>query len=176
MSFVATAVTTGFNAFTQIQAGKFAQGQANLQASQEDYQATVERENALATARIIRRAGERQAGQANAGYAASGVVVGQGSAGDVERQITEGYEHDAYQAILEGNRRARGLETDAELTRIQGRMQRTAGYVNAVGTVLGGAYQGLRAAGWRSAGPGFAGTQAPAPVTDLSTYSPGVIR
>jgi hypothetical protein len=173
MSFV-TVATIGVSAFQQVQAGNYANGQAKLQAQQMDYQAQVENDNALKTAAIIRRAGRKQVGQANAAYAAAGVVVGAGSAGDVEQQITYDYEHDAYQALLEGHRRGRGMSTQADLTRIDGGMRQTAGYVNGVGSVLGGAYQGMRANGWRTGGgPGFSGGQAPAPVTDLSTYSPG---
>lgn len=170
MSFVAVAVT-GFNAFQNIQAGKYAQGQANLSAMQLEYQGKIERETALETARVIRRAGRKVLGQATAAYAGAGVKVGEGSASEVERQITQDVEHDAYQAILEGNRRARGMETQGALTRIDGDLRARAGYVNAIGTVLGGGYQAMRANGWRTAGPGFSGTQAPAPVTDLSTYS-----
>lgn len=165
MSFVSVAIT-GFNAFQQVQAGKMAKGQADMQASQLDYQGKIEQQNALDTAAIIRRAGARQVGQATAAYAGAGVVVGQGSAGDVERQITTDVEHDAYQAILEGGRRARGLQTDATLTRIDGSMRQTAGYVNATSTVLGGAYQGLKNNGWRTGGPGFSGGQAPAPMVN----------
>lgn len=55
-------------------------------------------------------------------------------------------------------------------------MRKTAGYVNAVGTVLSGGYQAMRSNGWRTAGPGFSGLQAPAPVEDRSIYSPGTRR
>lgn len=165
MSFVTVAIA-GFNAFQQVQAGKMAQGQANLQASQQEYQGQVERETALNTARIIRRAGRRQVAQANAAYAGAGVKVGEGSAGLVEQEVAQNVEHDAFQALLEGNRRARGMETDAQLTRIDGSLKKTAGYVNAVGTVLASTYQGMRANGWRTAGPGFSGQQAPAPVVN----------
>lgn len=175
MSFVAVAVV-GFSAVQQVQAGKYANGQAQLQAGQMEYQAQVENENAMKTAAIIRRAGRRQVGAANAAYAGAGVVVGMGSAGDVEQEITRDVEHDAFQAILEGQRRGRGLTTQAQLTRIDGSMRETAGMVNALGTALGGTYQAAVANGWRTAGPGFSGTQAPAPVVDRSTYSPGSRR
>lgn len=166
MSFVGVAVA-GVNAFQQVQAGKYAAGQADLQASQLEYQAKIENDTAMKTAAIIRRAGRRQIGQANAAYAGSGVVVGQGSAGLVEQEIREDVEHDAFQALLEGHRRGRGMETDATLTRIDGAMRRTAGMVNAAGTVLGGGYQAMKNNGWRTGGgPGFSGTQAPAPVED----------
>jgi hypothetical protein len=172
MSFVTVAIT-GFNAFQQVQAGNYAKGQAGLQADQMDYQAKQEQQNALETARIIRRAGHRAVGQATASYAGSGVVVGEGSAGDVEREMTQDVEHDAYQSILEGDRRALGLRTQGEMSRIDGSMKRTAGYMNAFGTVLGGSYQAMKNNGWRTgSGPGFSGTQAPAPVVnrDLGRY------
>lgn len=149
MSYVTVAITAA-NAFTQVQSGKFAKGQANLQAGQMDYQAQVEQDNALKTARIIRNAGRKTVGSANAAYAAAGVKVGEGSAGDTERQIYQDVEHDAFQALLEGNRRGRGMQTEAAMTRIQGGMQQTAGYVNAAGTALGGLYQGSKANGWRT--------------------------
>lgn len=171
MSFVAVAVT-GFNALNQIQAGKYANAQAGIQASQDDYQAKVEQESALQTAGIIRRAGQRQVGQANASYAAAGVKVGEGSALETERQIDQNTEHDAFQAILDGSRRARGLQTQAQLTRIDGSMKENAGYVNAFGTAMSGMYQGMTSNGWRTGGqPGFSGTRgtlAPVETRDLS--------
>ena len=158
-------VTTAFNAYGKIQQSKYAQGQANLQAQQSDYQAGIEQKAGLQTAQIIRRAGTRQVGAANAAYAGAGVKVGEGSALETERQIGLDSEHDAFQAILQGDRRAAGLRTDASLSRINGNALQTAGYVNAAGTLLSGGYQGLKASGWRTAGqPGFGGTQAPAPV------------
>jgi len=163
MAYVMVAVA-GFNALNAIQQGRTAKGQADLQAQQSEYQAQQEQETALETARIIRRAGRRQVGAATAGYAAAGVRVDQGSAADVQGQIAQDVEHDAFQAILDGGRRAGALRTDAALTRINGRMQRSAGYVNAVGSVLQGGASALRAGGWRTGGPGFSGQQAPAPV------------
>jgi hypothetical protein len=97
-----------------------------------------------------------QVGAANAAYAGAGVKVGEGSAARREQEITQDYEHDAYQAILEGKRRARGLQTDAQMTRIDGSAWQTAGYVNAAGTLLGGAYQGMRST---AGAPGRAGLQ-----------------
>jgi len=47
-------------------------------------------------------------------------------------------------------------------------MAEVAGRVNAVGTVLQGGYSGLRASGWRAAGPGWSGQQRPAPIEDRS--------
>jgi hypothetical protein len=168
-----TVATSFTNALNQINASQYAKGQAELKAGQMEYLSQVEQDNALKTAEIIRRAGRRQVGQANAAYAASGVVVGEGSAGETEAQIRQDVEHDAFQALLEGNRRGRGLQVGASMSRADGAAQAAAGYVNAAGTALGGVYQGMRANGWRTAGPGFSGTQAPAPV---ETRTPTIYR
>jgi len=172
MSWIAVAVGVS-GAYSSIQQGNAAQRGADMQADAESYQAKVEQQSALQTAGIIRRAGQRQVAQANAAYAGAGVKIGEGSAGRVEQQITQDYEHDAYQAILEGNRRARGLQVNATATRLSGDMAQTAANVNALNSVLSSGLSGLSNSGWRSKGPGFSGTQAPAPVEDRSIYSGG---
>lgn len=171
MSFVIASV--GLSAFQQIQAGKYAKGQADLQASQMDYQGQVERANALETARIIRKAGRRQEGETTAAYAGAGVRVDQGSAVDAQKQVTKDVEHDAYQALLDGNRRGRGMETGATMQRIDGSLKQSAGYVNAAGSALQAGAMGMRSSGWRTNGPGFSGQQAPAPVTTLTPRAVG---
>lgn len=148
-----TAAVTGMNALNQVQQGRYAKAQAGLQAQALDYQAKVEQDNALKTAELIRRAGRRQVGQANAAYAAAGVKVGEGSALETERYIEQGVESDAFQALLGGDRRAAGLRLDGQLARIDGSMQKTAGYVNAVGTVLSGVQSYMRQSGGWKTGP-----------------------
>lgn len=170
MSYVNAAITAS-NAFNAFHQGKLGREQAEMQAMRLDYQAKLDRDAAMKTAEVIRRAGRKQVGAANAAYAGSGVVVGQGSAAEVEREITQDYEHDAFQALLEGDRSARGREVDARMARISGRATETAGMVNAFSTALAGGYQALKANGWRTAGPGFSGTQAKAPIVDRSIYS-----
>lgn len=139
MSWVTVAIG-GMTAMNQIQQGRHAASQAEIGALQSEGQAKAAEADAIKTAEIIRRAGRRQVGQANASYAAAGVQVGQGSAAEVERAINVGVEHDAFQAILEGDRKALGLQTDAKMQRIDGGMRKTAGMVNAVGTVLSTGY------------------------------------
>lgn len=167
MSWVSTAVS----AFNQIQQGKYAKSQAGLQAMQDRYQAGVEEQAAAQAAARIRQAGARQLGETTAAYAAAGVKVGEGSAGEAERYVQQGVEHDAYQALLDGSRRARGLNTDASMAEIEGNMRARSGYVNAANTVLGRAYSGLKASGWRTQGPGYAGTQRGAPIVDRSVMA-----
>jgi hypothetical protein len=149
MSWVNLAVT-GINAYSQVQNGRFANAQAGLSAQAAEYQAKVENENALKMAEMIRRAGRRQVGQTVAGYAKAGVAVGEGSALEAERQINLDVEHDAFQALLDGSRRASGLQVEATMERANGRMRQAAGYVQAAGTVLGGTHAAMRANGWYS--------------------------
>jgi hypothetical protein len=149
---------------------------ANAQAALDDYLADVEQDNALKEAAIIRKSGRKAQGAANAAYAAAGVQVGEGSALETERQIGLDVEHDAQQALVEGDSRARGLRTEGKMARIAGKQAMTAAYVGAVGTVLGSAAQGYRS-GWKTGSSvpagNYSGTQAPAPVVDRSTYSSG---
>lgn len=152
----------------QLQQGRAAQRQANEDAARMEYQALVEQDSALAQAQQIRRQGESSRGQTLAAVAASGVKIGQGSALDAERQVMTDAETDAYLAILNGDRAARGLRSDAAATRRAGRDARNASQIGAVTSLLSAGAQGMRASGWRSRGPGYSGTQAPAPVVDLS--------
>src|SRR5689334_2900478 len=148
MSWVTVAVT-GFQVLNQINQGRYAAGQSELQAQQDDYQATVANHDAMQTAKIIRRAGAKQIGEVNTGYASAGVQVGEGSAGLVEGQLRQDVEHDAFQAILEGGRRARGFETDAAFSRANATAQRWGAAGNAGATTLAGGYQASRQSGWR---------------------------
>lgn len=146
VSIGASAVT----AFGQIQAGQAAKTRAGLEGQQLDYQGGVERDTGMEHARLIRRQQRTAIGSADAAAAASGVVVGQGSAGEVDRQIYQDTEHDAYQAILAGDRKQRSLQVQAVGGRAAGDMAAANGITAAAGTVLAGAYQGLRGSGWKS--------------------------
>lgn len=161
------------SAFGQYQSGQAAKAQGNLQAGQLNYQGSVEQQNAMQQAEMIRRQQRYAVGRSDVAAAGSGIVVGEGSAGEADRQIYQDSEHDAYQAILSGNRKARSLSLQASGARAAGDMAATNADEQAFGTVLGGAYQGLRGSGWRTGGmPGYSGTQSPAPVTDRSLYYP----
>jgi hypothetical protein len=151
-------------AYSQIQQGKNANTLAGAQAGLLDYQAQVERQAAMQEATNIREDARSVQGSARTAYAASGVKVDTGTAAMVDEKIIRESEQDAFMAILEGNRRARGMNTAASTERIQGRQAQRAGYVNAAGTLLGGSWNYAKASGWRSKGAGFSGTQAPAPV------------
>ena len=134
---------------SSITGGNAAKSQANYQASQEEYQARVTQDDALAQADVIRKVARRSRSEAQAAYAGAGVVVGEGSAAEVDRQILQDSEHDAYTSILNGQRRARGLQQDAVMTRAAGRNAQRAGTIGALGSVLQGGY--AISNGWRTA-------------------------
>lgn len=136
------------SAIGQIGQGNADRIRANAQAALDDYLADVQQKDSLKEAELIRKAGRRQVGAAVAAYAGAGVVVGEGSALETERQIDQDVEHDAYQAIIEGNSRALGLRTEGKLSRIAGRQAQVAGYVNAAGSLLASGYRGTR--GWKT--------------------------
>ena len=154
MSFLISSTT--ISVFGQLQSGQAARAQGAMQGQQLDYQGKVEHENALQTATLIRRQGRYAVGSADVAAAASGVKVGEGSAGEADRQIYQDTEHDAYQAILNGDRRARGLNVQAVGARASGDIANTNAQLGAVGTVLSSGYKVF--SGWRTQ------TQAPAPV------------
>lgn len=172
MSWVSVAVT-GVSALNQLQQGRMAKGQADLQAGALDYQAQQAQQDAMRTAEIIRRAGRRTTSAQTAAYAAAGVKVGEGSAAEVERQTNIDVEKDAFAALLEGGRRAGAYRTEATMQRAQGDMAETAGQIGAVNSVLAGGYSAMRNNGWRTFGPGFSGGQMPAPVEDRYWFGGG---
>jgi hypothetical protein len=137
---------------------------ADGQAKQYELQAATERDNAQAEAEQIRREGSAARGDTLAALAGAGVTVGQGSALEAERKVVDDYTADEYMAILTGERRGRAMQETAKQTRKAGRDAMRAGFINAGTSLLSAGAQGMRATGFRSAGPGWSGTQSPAPV------------
>lgn len=172
MSYVMVAVG-GMTALQQVQGGRNAKAMAGAQAQAMEFQGQVEEQQALQTARLIRKAGAQQVKQVTANYAGAGVVVGEGSASEAERYVEQNVEHDAFQAILEGSRRARGMQTQAAMTRADGSIQEAAGNAAAVGTLLSTGASAMKASGWRTKGPGYSGQQAPAPIETRGGWPKG---
>lgn len=135
----------------QLAQGRAQQRAADEQAAQLEYQAAVDQDNALAEAQMIRRQGRQARGQTVAAAAASGVKVGQGSAGDAERQVMQDTETDAATAILNGTRAARGASFQADQSRRAGRDARRASTLGAFNTLLSAGASGYKASG----GPKF---------------------
>ena len=135
-------------------AGKLAAEQGKANKAMLDYQAQVENDNAMKVAAIIREAGRKQQGATTVAYAGAGVKVGEGAA-ETDRAIAQSVEQDAFQALLDGGRRASGLRVEGVGALAQGKAAQAAGYANAATTLMSGSYAALRSNGWRTKGPGF---------------------
>jgi hypothetical protein len=149
-----TMASAGVQAVGAVSQGRAAKSQAYGEAGQLDYQAALERDNAVAEAALIRRAGDRARGETLAGIAGAGIKIGEGSALDAERQVMEDAEVDAQLALLTGDRSARSLEASAKQRRAAGRAASRAGYMQGFTSLLSAGSRGY-----------FTGAQqAPAPI------------
>lgn len=155
--------SAGMQASSAIAGGITAKGNANLQAADMEYQAAVERDNAQQQAAVIRRRGQRDRGSTVAAVAASGIKIGDGSAGDAELQVMQDANTDERLAILRGDQTGRQLEARAKITRRAGRDAQRASYINAATSLMSaaGSYSQasgstFKAAGWDAGG--FNGT------------------
>jgi hypothetical protein len=159
---------TVMQAAGSIRQGNAAARQYSDAAAQDDYQAGIERSNASAEAARIRVAGERQHGATLAGVAASGIKIGEGSALDAERQVMQDASRDEYMTLLTGARRSDAFLREAAMKRAAARDARRAGNVSTFTSLLGSGGNFLKASGWGLNGPGFSGSQMPAPVETRS--------
>lgn len=131
-------------------------------------QAGQQQDAAAAQADQIRKAARRQRAAAEASFAAGGVDVGVGTPIAVDNEIARGGELDALNTIITGGRGANSLTQEAIAYGKQANAARMAGYGQAASTLLSAGAGAMSAAGWRSNGPGFSGTQTAAPISDRS--------
>jgi hypothetical protein len=146
MSYVTVAVSVGGALYQGAEAnqnGKIAKIFA-------ESQARMDEASALETAKIIRRAGRKQVGAARGAYAASGVRLDEGSAAEVQEEMSAGVEHDAFQAILEGRNRAAFARHEGALAAKAGKDAQTASIISALGTASS-AYSKSQS-GWKTGG------------------------
>lgn len=129
---------TAMQAIGAIQQGNAAKSAADYNAAIAEQNATVERQQAGAREDAKRREVRQILGQQRAAFAQSGGGMG-GSAADVMHQSSVNGELDALTLRYEGDLRARGLEAGATQERFAGKQAQTQGYMQAVGTILGGA-------------------------------------
>ena len=116
-------------------------------------------------AALIRRAGRAIRGQQVAQYAANGVMIGEGSAGEVERQTVTDVEHDAFQAILQGDRQALALRT-------QDKVQRIAAKASQLAVLIDPLFANPQAMqGWKTYSPASTGSAAGASGYDPAGFN-----
>ena len=133
----------------QVTAGQQQKEMANAQAQQSLNEGAYRADAAKAQAEKIRRAGKAQSGEAKAALAASGVKLGEGTALEVQKSITQGAEEDALSALLSGKRAQSAAQEEASLLGQAGDNAVTNSVFGAAGTALsaGGAYA---KGGWKS--------------------------
>lgn len=162
IAILAGMTATAVGGMSQAQA---AQDAADAQASSINMAAGAEQDAALAKADQIRKAARRQRGEAKAAYSASGVSTTAGTPIVIDNQIAYAGESDALMTILGASRNATAAEKQGVSFGKQGQDQANAIYIQTAGSLLQQGAGAASASGWRSKGPGFSGTQAPAPIT-----------
>ncbi|MBF8740010.1 hypothetical protein [Pseudomonas guariconensis] len=144
----AVAASTVYSAYSSVQQGK----QAQLNADAQSEQTQLDADNSLSAAKVqaerIRKMARAQSSEARASLAGSGVMVDEGTALDINKQIISDAEEDAVLTIFNGeNQRKRGY-VDAHNMRLTGAQGRTAANMQATSSVLAGAAN--IASGWKS--------------------------
>ena len=142
------AAGTATTVYAQQKQGEMAEDQAEDAAELQRREAAAEKDAAMAQAEKIRKAQRYAIASANAANAASGVQIGEGSAGIVNEQIYKDSEDDAFATLLTGTRRQRYGEAQAGISLNQGRNARTAANLNSASSLLAGGAQIAR--GWKS--------------------------
>jgi hypothetical protein len=143
----AAAAAAVVGAYSSIQQGKQQQKMADDQAQQAVNDGAYQQDAAKAQAEKIRKLGALQKSEARAALAASGVKVGEGTALEVEKEITAASEEDALTALLGGKRSAQSMQEEARLLTKAGTNARNNANTSALASV---ASAGARAySGWK---------------------------
>ena len=141
------AVGTGVSAGASLLSGAKQKAALEGQADQQKADAAAARGVAQVEADRIRKAAQRKRAAVAGQFAASGVRVDEGSAGDVESFVVREGEMDALTRLITGNYQGNRLEGEAGLSMRAGRNALMGGALNAAGTALGN-YGMAYAAGW----------------------------
>lgn len=126
-----------------------AEATAATQRAQAQIDANYAASEAELQARTIRKAGDRQRAEARAALAGSGVVVGEGTAEQIDKEIQTNVEEDALMAIYDGRNRSQSILQGGRIAASRSENQaRAAGYA-ATGSALSGI--NTVASGWATA-------------------------
>lgn len=149
---VTTLFSTGVQMYAANQQGKQQEAWQNYQAEQADADADAERQAGMVEAERIRKLGKRQKAEADAAFAGSGIDLSEGTPLDINRDISQGVEEDAYFAMVGANDRGARLNADAMGARIGAKNSRTAGRLGAATALAQGA--ATVATGWKTSKSG----------------------
>lgn len=158
-AYALVAGATAYSAYSSIQSGKQASLNADAQSDQAKLDADTAASAAVVQADRIRRLARNQNSEANAALAASGVEVGTGTALNINEEITKNAEEDAALTVFNGRNQASRLNTEASNYKLAGSQAKSAGYSQAIGSVLSsGAQAGMA---WKASAKGGNGSVAP---------------
>lgn len=152
IALVIGAVGTGVSVYSQVQQADQAKDVANQQQAQAAADAAYADSEAQVQARTIRKAAERQRAEARASLAGSGVVVGEGTAEQIDTQIATDSEQDALMAIYDGGNRARSISVSGSQAAQRSRNASTAATTGAFTSALQGG--STLARGWNTSAKG----------------------
>lgn len=133
-----TAVGTAVSVYSSQQQAKRADAMADYQTAQARADSATAVSSAQVQARAIRKAGARQQGEARAALASSGVIVGEGTAEQIDTSIAAANEEDALMAIYDGNTRAGQIRQGGNISAIQSQNQASAARTGAWTSALQG--------------------------------------
>lgn len=167
---IAALAAAAVGTYSTVKTSEAQQQAAEAQGAEVNLAAGAEQDAATAQAEKIRQAARRQRAQAKAAYSASGVASDAGTPVKIDQEITYGGESDALMTILSGSRYASSAERQSLIYGKQAEAARNAGYASVASSVLSAGSSYASASGWRSQGPGFSGTQKPAPITTAKPY------
>jgi len=146
---VAAIAGTAYSVYSSEQAGKQAKYNADAQSEQSQNDANDAASAATVQADRIRRLSRNRASEANAALAASGVQVGEGTAVNINEEITRNAEEDAAMTIFNGQKQKKQGYVDASNTALAGSQAQAAYRGQAASTLVSGATQAY--SGWKAA-------------------------
>lgn len=164
---ISAAIFTAVQAVGAIYQGQVAAAEGNAAAGVAEANARVTRQQTAVREDLIRRHNRQKLGEQRAAAVQSGFNPNEGSLAELQGESAGALEFDALTARYEGTLQALSFDTQAQSLRRQAKAASVTGYLNAAGSLLG------RAGAPYGRGPGFSGTQPPAPV---ETRNPVIIR
>lgn len=143
---------TALSVYGQVQQADQAKDAAKAQEQTAAEDAAYANSSAQLQARTIRKAAEQQRAEARASLAGAGVVVGVGTAEQIDKTINANAEQDALTAIYDGTNRARSITQSGNLSASRSRNAASAAQIGAFSSALqGGA---TLARGWNTSAAG----------------------
>jgi hypothetical protein len=144
------AAGTATSVYSQQKQAKQADAIADQQTQTAREDAAYAASDAQLQAKAIRKASDKQRAEARASLSGAGVVVGQGTAEQIDTEIQTDSEQDALLAIYDGTNRARSINQSGNLAAERSRNAASAARTGALTSALQGGATIAR--GWNTSG------------------------